>query len=104
MLDAHGCALRNPCTDACPCSRCRAGATPGRSLYEDEEMSDAEIAQLVAALEESGQTAKREAEARQATHVSSVCDKLILCACNESSGVVPAHTTCSRALSLDERL
>lgn len=38
-------------------------------MYADDDISDAEMAQLVAALEESERSAKREAEARQATRV-----------------------------------
>lgn len=80
-----------------PCSWYRAGASLGRSLYEDDEMSDAEIAQLVAALEESEQTAKREAEARQATQVSCLSDMLIGVHAKACSRVVCSHQLQSTA-------
>lgn len=44
-------------------------AAPSMAAYGDE-MSDAEMAQLIAALEESERTAREEAEARKAMHVS----------------------------------
>ena len=51
--------------------QCRAGPAPGLALYGDD-MSDAEMAQLVAAIEESERTAKQEEEARKAMQVVSL--------------------------------
>ena len=51
--------------------QCRAGPALGLALYGDD-MSDAEMAQLIAAIEESERTAKQEEEARKATQVGSL--------------------------------